>query len=240
MNVLRQNDVAIYCSKLSKVEISLEEQLERLKKYCKHFGLNIVKEYIDIDNVNKPMFKKMIENVKTKEFNIVLSYSIDTLSKNKDDIYTLVNELGKYEYELQLESSYKYKIIGKPLFKLDRLDNEIEEKNTSNTKKEKARFYPMFVKREVKKPKSDIPYNWVELLDEDNSWFEDNPIFDEEGNYLGTSTDVYVIMKELRGFGRIKLSTEEQEQKKRKETVKQRKLFEIDSNMNGKEGVANE
>ncbi len=232
MNLRRKNDIAIYCSKPSMAEISIEEQLNHLKKYCKHFDLDIVKEYIDTDNVNKPMFKKMMEDIKTKEFNIVLSYSFDTLSKNEDDIYNLVNELYKYKYELHLESSYKYKALAKPLFKLDRKDT-IDQEEIPKGKKEKSKCYPLFAEYKVKNPKSDEPYNWVDLLGEDTSSFEDDPIFDNEGNYLGTNKNVYVIFKELRGFGRIKLSEEEKKKKEEieKNQLKPRKLFETYSDM---------
>lgn len=239
MNIFRKNEVAIYCSRPSKIEISIEEQLEHLKKYCKHFDLNIVKEYIDTDNVNRPMFKQMLEDVKTKAFNIVLAYSFNTLSKNEEDIYTLVGKLYQNNYELQLESSYKYKTVAKPLFKLDRIDNASKEEKTSNKRKGKAKCYPLFDTYEVKNPKSDNPYNWVELLDEDKSWFEDNPIFDNKGNYLGISKDVHVIFKELKGFGRIKLSEEEKLEKEKKGKIQPRKLFEIDSDINEKEVIEN-
>lgn len=238
MNLLRKNDIAIYCSKPSKAEISLEEQMEHLKKYCKHFDLDIVKEYIDTDNVNKPMFKQMVEDIKTKAFNIVLSYSFDTLSKNEEDIYNLVNELDKYKYELQLENSYRYKAITKPLFKLDRKDTMNQEKQPKE-KKEKAKCYPMFATHKVKNPKSDEPYNWVELLGEDTSWFEEDPIFDNKGNYLGTNKDVYVIFKELRGFGRIKLSEEEKKEKEKKERLQPKKLFETYSDKVEREELEN-
>lgn len=240
MNILRKNDIAIYCSKPSMAEISIEEQLEHLKKYCRHFDLDIVREYIDTDNVNKPMFKKMMEDIKTKEFNIVLSYSFDTLSKNEDDICNLVNELYKYKYELQLESSYKYKSLAKPLFKLDRQDT-IDQEEVPKEKKEKAKCYPIISKYKVKNPKSDEPYNWVELIGEDTSWFEDEPIFDSEGNYLGTNKDVYVIFEEVRGFGRIKLSEEEKKEKEEieKNQPKPRKLFETYSEKIKREELEN-
>lgn len=230
MNLLVKNDVAIYCSRPSKVEISLDEQLECLKKYCKHFGLDIVKEYIDTDNVKKPQFNQMIEDIKTKAFNIVLSYSLETLAKNDDDLYELVNELYKYNYELQLESSYIYAPVIKPLIKRERNDN------IKNEKKGKAKCYPKFNIFEVKNPKSTTPYNWVNLLGEDTSRFEENPIFDDNGNCLGTCRNVFVIMKEIVGFGRIKMS----EQEKAKIEVKPRKLFDTYSDIVEREAKKNE
>lgn len=230
MNLLVKNDVAIYCSRPSKVEISLDEQLECLKKYCKHFGLDIVKEYIDTDNVKKPQFNQMLEDIKTKAFNIVLSYSLETLAKNDEDLYKLIGELYKYNYELQLESSYIYAPVIKPLIKRERNDNIKKEK------KGKAKCYPKFNIFEVKNPKSTTPYNWVNLLGEDTSRFEENPIFDDNGNCLGTCRDVFVIMKEIVGFGRIKMS----EQEKGKIEVKPRKLFDTYSDIVEREAKKNE
>lgn len=230
MNLLVKNDVAIYCSRPSKVEISLDEQLECLKKYCKHFGLDIVKEYIDTDNVKKPQFNQMLEDIKTKAFNIVLSYSLETLAKNDEDLYKLIGELYKYNYELQLESSYIYAPVIKPLIKRERNDNIKKEK------KGKVKCYPKFNIFEVKNPKSTTPYNWVNLLGEDTSRFEENPIFDDNGNCLGTCRDVFVIMKEIVGFGRIKMS----EQEKAKIEVKPRKLFDTYSDIVEREAKKNE
>ncbi len=240
MNLLVKNDVAIYCSRPSNAEIPLEEQLERLKKYCNHFGLNIVKEYIDTDNFNKPLLNQ-VEDIKSKTFNIVLSYSLDTLTKNDDELYKVVNELCKYKYELQLESSYIYDTVMKPLIKRERNDN-IQEENKGE-KKEKAKCYPKFKTYKVKNPKSKTPYNWIDLLGEDTSWFEENPIFDNKGNYLGTSRDVFVIMKEIVGFGRIKMSEAEKQEKAREEekvSFKPRKLFETHSDIVEREEQENE
>lgn len=218
MKIIRENDVAIYCSKLSKCEISIEEQLERLKKYCRHFGLNIVREYIEVDNVNKPLFNQMIEDIKTKEFNIILSYSFDTLSKNDEDLIRLVNELDKFNYELQLENYYKYKMITKPIIKLPREDKIKEEKEPSK-KNTKAKCYPMFRTYELKNPKFEKPVNWVEKMDEDNIRFEENSIFDSDGRYLGINRDVFVISKEITGFARIK-SKKPKEQKRELKPIK--------------------
>lgn len=239
MNVFRKNDVAIYCSKSEDCLITIEEQQKRLKKYCKHLGIDIVKEYIEVDNVNKPMFYQMIKDIDTKEFNIVLSYSFDTLPKN-DELYKLVYKLNEYYYELQLEFSYIYKPLDKRLFLLPR-DDEAETKkhNEPKSQKRKATCYPLFNNVEVKNPKSDKPYNWVELLEDERTRFDLQPTFDTNGNYLGTNTDVYVFFKEIIGFGKIKSSKEEQE-KKEKTTLKQRKLSDIFEEMKKNEVLKNE
>lgn len=234
MVISKVNDVAIYCSKLSKVEISVEEQLERLKKYCKHFGINIVKEYIDIDNVNKPLFKQMVEDIKTKDFNIVLSYSFDTLTKNGNDLYSLLYELNKYNYELQLESSYIYKKVPKPLFKVPRNKDEEKEEKPKIRNKEKAKCYPMFREYEVKNPMADTPYNWVSLIGEDKFRFEEEPLFDNEGNYLGITRNAFVIFKEITGFCRTKTWKDEIERRE-KNKLKPKKLFNSNMQKRGEE-----
>lgn len=236
MNLYRQNDVAIYCSKLSKCEISLEEQIRRLKRYCKHFDLNIVKEYIETDNVNKPVFNQMVKDIDTREFNIVLSHSFDTLAKNDSDLYNLVYKLNDYCYELQLENSYIYKPVDRHLFKMPRDDEAEMERYNAPKFKKKATCYPIFDIKTVKNPMSDKPYNWLDLLSDERTTFEEEPIFDENGNYLGIHRDAYVVFKEIKGYGRIKskkINTEEKEHRK----LKPRKLFETSSDIEeNKEG----
>ena len=152
MNVCRNNDVALYCSNHCKFEISIEEQLERLKKYCKHFGFNIVKEYIDDNVSNNESFNQMIEDVKLKKFNIVVSYSFDTLPHDEDTLYNLVGELFKYKYELHLESSFIYSAGLNPLFKLQRND-EILEKDVSKKSKKNQMFARHLNLKKFKIPK---------------------------------------------------------------------------------------
>lgn len=242
MNVFRKNDVAIYCSKSDDCLITIEEQQKRLKKYCKHLGIDIVKEYIEVDNINKPMFYQMIKDIDSKEFNIVLSYNFDTLTTNKDELFNLVNKLNEYYYELQLECSYIYKPIDKRLFLLPRDDEaEIKKHNEPKSKKRKATCYPLFDYVEIKNPKSDKPYNWVELLQDERTKFDLQPIFDTNGNYLGTTTEAYVFFKEIIGFGKIKSSKEEQAKKEKEETtLKQRKLSDIFEEMKKNEVLKNE
>ena len=238
LKLCRWNDVAIYCSKLSNVEISIEEQLEHLKKYCKHFDMNIVKEYIDVDNTNQPLFNQMVEDIKDKEFNIVLSYNFDTLTKDDDKLYELVQELNKYNYELHLESSYIYKPVLKPIFKTPR-NHEIELPPKKETaKKEKSKCYPMFREIEVKNPKSEAPYNWVELLEEGKFRFEEEPLFDNNRNYLGKRRNVFIIFKEFTGFARTKAYKEEQA-KIKEQQLKPKKIFEPYSKENEREEERN-
>ena len=113
-------------------------------------------------------------------------------------------------------------------------DDEAEKERYNTPKfKKKATCYPLFDIKTVKNPMSDKPYNWLDLLSDERTTFEEEPIFDENGNYLGIHRDAYVIFKEIKGYGRIKskkINTEEKEHRK----LKPRKLFEISSDIEEK------
>lgn len=61
-------------------------------------------------------------------------------------------------------------------------------------------YIPNFSYYEVKNPKRLFPTNWEEVYGEENVRYDDEPIFDENGNYLGTKKNIYVTMKQLKGF----------------------------------------
>lgn len=208
MKITEINHVALYCCKLSKCEITVEEQKEKLKKYCKHFGLEIAKEYVDLES-NKNSFNQMIEDIKSKSFNIVLSYSFDTLSKDDDELKRLVNELDKYKCELHIESSYIYGPVPKPLFRVPRRENE--EVIEVRTPKKKTGCYPMFKEYEKKNPKMKEPFDWVKKYGEDTIRFEEDELFDENGEYLGVRRDVFVMYKEITGFCKPKKKQKKEE-----------------------------
>ena len=83
MELMYKNKVAIYCSQFSKYGLSIEEQKEKLKKYCKHFDIEIVKEYIDYDINNKVEYQKMFNEIKNRKFNIILITNLFSKSKSK-------------------------------------------------------------------------------------------------------------------------------------------------------------
>lgn len=83
---------------------------------------------------------------------------------------------------------------------------------------------------EVKNPPSLFPIDWEEKYGEDRVRYELEPIYDSDGNYLGTKENVYVVMEEIVGyrFMKRKLTAEEQKEKSK---IKPRKLFETYSDM---------
>ena len=150
MELMYKNKVAIYCSQFSKYGLSIEEQKEKLKKYCKHFDIEIVKEYIDYDINNKVEYQKMFNEIKNRKFNIILTYDINTLLMNNnglnefelmEDFFALTEEMNNYKCELHFESSYIYTPIIKPLFRID-ISND--NSNIEEPPKKKSKVRPIF------------------------------------------------------------------------------------------------
>lgn len=98
---------------------------------------------------------------------------------------------------------------------------------------------PNFRYYEVKNPPSLFPINWEEKYGEDRVRRELEPVYDSNGNYLGTKENVYVMMKEVMGYRFIKRKLTVDEQKE-KEKIKPRKLFETYSDSVEREERENE
>lgn len=209
MKMVEINNVAIYCSKPSKCEIPLTEQKEKLKKYCKHFGLNIVKEYVA--EYENDLFYQLLNDIKNKEFNIVLTYSFDTLTKSDDELINLLMELERYHCELHIESLHRYCRVTKTLFKIPRREEE-----TTTVKKKKSGVIPILESYKVKNPIMTEPVDWVKKLEPDNFWFEEEEIFDSNGEYLGKKRDLYLIVKKIKGCIKPKKKKQLEEEKKYK------------------------
>ncbi|GHT82029.1 hypothetical protein FACS1894125_3980 [Actinomycetota bacterium] len=65
---------------------SIDDQLTVLRDYAKQHNLNIVEEFIEKRSAkkpdNRPIFAKMVENIKSGHANAILAWSIDRLSRN--------------------------------------------------------------------------------------------------------------------------------------------------------------
>ena len=79
---------------------SLEVQREHLEAFAKQKGYEIFKVYSDegISGyvLERPALKKLIEDAKYKEFDLVLVYKIDRFSRNLKDLLNLADELSCY------------------------------------------------------------------------------------------------------------------------------------------------
>ncbi len=60
---------------------------------------------------------------------------------------------------------------------------------------------PIFTDVIIKNPneKTLFPINWEEGLDESRYWYEDEPVFDSEGNCT-MKRNLYIVQKKLTGF----------------------------------------
>lgn len=76
---------------------SIEEQIERLKKFCEAHGWIIVKIYTDAGysggNIDRPALQEMIEAVKKGQANSVLVYKLDRLSRSQKDTLMLIEDI---------------------------------------------------------------------------------------------------------------------------------------------------
>ena len=103
-------NAAIYCRVSTEDQAregySLGEQLEKLKDLCKFRNYNVYRVYEDAgisakDMDHRPEFKKMLEDVKNKKVNVIVSYKLDRLTRSVRDLEVLITELEKYDCSLE-------------------------------------------------------------------------------------------------------------------------------------------
>lgn len=85
---------------------SLPEQQEKLKDLCKFRDYNIYNIYEDAgisgkDMDHRPAFKKMLEDVKNGNINVIVAYKLDRLTRSVRDLEVLISELEKYNCSLE-------------------------------------------------------------------------------------------------------------------------------------------
>lgn len=69
-------------------------------------------------------------------------------------------------------------------------------------KKKKSNVIPIFeeyVRKNppIEKPLFGEPRRWEDILDEDQYWYEEEPMFDDDGNYIGMKKIFMLFLKEL-------------------------------------------
>lgn len=95
------NNVAIYVrvSTLEQAEsgYSIEEQTDKLKKYCDLKDWNIHKIYTDPgfsgSSIKRPALSQLITDAKLKRFDCVLIYKLDRLSRSQKDTLYLIEDV---------------------------------------------------------------------------------------------------------------------------------------------------
>lgn len=80
---------------------SIAAQIEKLEAYCISQGWEMVKQFIDdgysAKDLNRPQFKEMMNIVKKGGIDVVLVYRLDRLTRSVVDLYSILQELDKYE-----------------------------------------------------------------------------------------------------------------------------------------------
>ena len=103
-------NAAIYCRVSTEDQAregySLGEQLEKLKDLCKFRDYNVYNVYEDAgisakDMTHRPAFQRMLEDVKNKKVDVIVSYKLDRLTRSVRDLEVLITELEKYGCSLE-------------------------------------------------------------------------------------------------------------------------------------------
>lgn len=83
--------------------VSLETQQEQLRAYCKFKGLKNIREYVDVGSArttNRPNFKKMMSDVKSKRISNVVVLKLDRLTRSIVDLNNLIKQLNDIDCAL--------------------------------------------------------------------------------------------------------------------------------------------
>lgn len=76
---------------------SIDEQIDRMRDYCKAMGWNIYKEYVDAGfsgaNTDRPALQRMIRDIKAGKIDKVLVYKLDRLSRSQKDTLELIEDV---------------------------------------------------------------------------------------------------------------------------------------------------
>lgn len=76
---------------------SIEEQIDRLKKYCESLGRSDFKTYVDAGfsgaKMERPDLKRLISDVKSGQIDKVVVYKLDRLSRSQKDTLYLIEDV---------------------------------------------------------------------------------------------------------------------------------------------------
>lgn len=76
---------------------SIDEQIERMNKYCEAMGWQVYKTYTDAGysgaNTDRPALKRMIKDIEAGKIDKVLVYKLDRLSRSQLDTLYLIEKV---------------------------------------------------------------------------------------------------------------------------------------------------
>ena len=133
----KKKQVAIYC-RVSTVEqaeegYSIGEQERLIREYCMKQGYEVYKVYSDAgisgkDIAHRPAIQELLKDATEKNFDMVMSWKINRLSRKLEDAIKIVNTLDKYgiSYQSYSERFESDTPAGKMQFQMMALVGEFE------------------------------------------------------------------------------------------------------------------
>ena len=92
-------------SSANQSELSIEAQIEEIKKYCEQNNYILVKTYIDKarsgTNTDREQFQQMIMDAKKGLFDVLVVHKLDRFARNRYDAIIYSHELEKYNVKLE-------------------------------------------------------------------------------------------------------------------------------------------
>ena len=110
MSDIIKKKAAIYCRVSTQEQAeegySLEEQQRLIREYCVNHHMEVVKVYQDAgisgkDIQHRPAMQQLLEDVSKKEFDLVMSWKINRISRKLSDAIKIVETLEKYGISYQ-------------------------------------------------------------------------------------------------------------------------------------------
>ncbi len=83
--------------------LSLGEQEERLKDYCKFKNYEIYKLYQDsvsAKNDNREGYQEMLADMKNKNINVIVAFKLDRLTRSVYDVEKLITLVNNYDCDI--------------------------------------------------------------------------------------------------------------------------------------------
>jgi site-specific DNA recombinase len=84
---------------------SLGEQKEKLQDLCKYRGYKVFRIYedagISAKDTNRPEFQEMLEDMRSGNINVIVSYKLDRITRSTKDLENLITEIQKYSCGLE-------------------------------------------------------------------------------------------------------------------------------------------
>ena len=116
--------------------LSIDVQTSKLQDYCSVMDYWVFKVYTDAGisggSINRPDFKKMIEDARNRKFDAILVYKLDRFSRNMVDLIFTLSDLNSYHVDfISLTESFDTTTaVGRAFMKILSIFSEMEREQT--------------------------------------------------------------------------------------------------------------